>query len=50
VKATAAIAQRLKRMEIITVRLSSRDYGKKDLLQDLAIILECEPNRRHQAG
>jgi hypothetical protein len=36
-------------MEIITVRLGSMDYSKKDLRQDLAIILECEPKRRHQA-
>jgi hypothetical protein len=47
-------------MEIITVRLGSRGYGKqgygkkiygkRNLLQGLAIILECEPYWRHQAG
>jgi hypothetical protein len=47
--ASAAIVQRFKRMENITVRPSSRSLRQETSRQDLAIDLECEPNRRHQA-
>jgi hypothetical protein len=38
-KANAAMAQRLKRMEDITVRLKFQEFTDH---------LECEPKRRHQ--